>query len=68
MKRADISSSSEMYFRDNTPIPFPEAGLKESEDEEEDVKTEEAGTEQEAQAEDSIPPTTGNPPTPIDGS
>ena len=57
-----------MYFRDNTPIPFLEAGLKESEDEEEDVETEEAGTEKEAQAEDSIPPTTGNPPTPIDGS
>ena len=49
MKRANVPSSSEMYFRENTPIPFLKVGLKESEDEaeneEEDDEIEEAGTE-----------------------
>jgi hypothetical protein len=67
-----------MYLRDNTPIPYPEAGLKESdnededeedeEDEAEEIEAEEVGAEREAQAADSAHLPTGNPPTPTDGS
>ena len=38
MKRANVPSSSEMYFRENIPIPFLKVGLK-------DDEIEEAGTE-----------------------
>jgi hypothetical protein len=72
LKKADVPSSWEMYLRDNTSLPYPEAGLKESddegEDEKEDDEVEEAGIEQEDLATDSAHPKTDNPPIPIDGS
>ena len=68
LKKADVSSSLEMYLRDNTPLPYPEAGLKEYDNEDEDEEDEEVGAEREAQAADPAHLPTGNPPTPADGS
>ncbi len=66
MKKADVPSSSNMYIKSNTPIPYPKVGLKESDDEDEDDDDEakEAEAEQEAQEVDPAPPVIGNPPTP----
>ena len=36
MKKADVPSSSDMYVKSNTHIPYPEVGLKESDNEDED--------------------------------
>jgi hypothetical protein len=71
LRKADVLSSTDMYVRSNTPLPYPEAGLKESDDEDEDDdkdEAEEAEAEQEAQAADPASLATGNPPTPSDGS
>ena len=65
MKRADIPSSSEMYQRDSTPLPYPEAGHKESDDEEEenDKEAEEENAGEGVRADDPTPVEIGNPPS-----
>ena len=75
LKKAGIPSSSDMFERSNTPLPYPKAGLKDLEDEEEDdedkeeeIGIKETALEQEAPVEDSAHPVVDNPPTPTDGS
>uniref|UniRef100_A0A2N9GXM0 Uncharacterized protein n=1 Tax=Fagus sylvatica TaxID=28930 RepID=A0A2N9GXM0_FAGSY len=47
-RKADVLFSSEMYVRSNTPLPYPEVGLTEWDDEDEDDDEDEA---EEAKAE-----------------
>uniref|UniRef100_A0A2N9HAF0 Uncharacterized protein n=1 Tax=Fagus sylvatica TaxID=28930 RepID=A0A2N9HAF0_FAGSY len=68
LRKADIPSSSDLYLQSNMPLPYLEAGLKESDDKDEEDKAEEAETEQEDRAADPAPVATSNPPTPSDGS
>uniref|UniRef100_A0A2N9H5F3 Uncharacterized protein n=1 Tax=Fagus sylvatica TaxID=28930 RepID=A0A2N9H5F3_FAGSY len=71
LRKADIPSSSDLYLRSNTPLPYPQAGLKESDDEneeDEEDEAEKAGAKQDNQAIDPTPLETGNPPTPSAGS
>ena len=71
LKKADVPSSLEMYVRNNMPLPYPEAGLKETDDEgkdeEEDDEAKEADAEKEARADDPAPAAASNLPT-TDGS
>jgi hypothetical protein len=71
LKKADVPSFLEMYVRNNTSLPYPEAGLKETndegEDEEEDDEAKEADAEEEARVDDPAPAAAGNLPT-TDGS
>ena len=67
LRKADVPSSLNMYMRSSTPLPYPEAGLKESDDEDEDEEDEEDETEVVAggennQATDPAPLVTSNPP------
>jgi hypothetical protein len=51
LRKADVHFSSNMYVRSNTPLPYLEVGLKESDNEDEDDdedEAEEAKDEQEA--------------------
>jgi hypothetical protein len=48
LRKADVLFSSEMYVRSNTPLPYPEVGLTEWDDEDEDDDEDEA---EEAKAE-----------------
>ena len=69
LRKVDIPSSSNLYLQSNTPLPYPQAGLKESDDEEDDEdEAKKAKAEQEDQAADLAPLATGHPPTPFDGS
>ena len=36
MRKVKVLESSSLFLREQTPLPFPEAGLRETNDEEED--------------------------------
>ena len=46
LRKAAISYTSELFLRDNTPIPYPDAGLKESDKEDEGEEDEEGEAEE----------------------
>jgi hypothetical protein len=69
LKKVDLPDSSDLFSRDHTPLPYPEAGMKDSDDEdEEDDKdeAEEAGGEQDHQVVDPASAIVDNPPAPSD--
>jgi hypothetical protein len=64
LRKADVPNSSDLFLRDSTPLPYPQAGLKDSDDEDEEDdedETEEAGGEQEDRAVDPASPVADNP-------
>ena len=67
LRKADVPDSSDLFLRDNTPLPYPEADLKDSDDEDEEEgedEAEEAGGEQDNQTVDPTPVAADIPPTP----
>ncbi len=42
LRWADVPDSSDLYLRRNTPLPYPEVGLKDSNDENQEVEEDEA--------------------------
>ena len=63
LRKADVPDSSDLFLRDSTPLPYPEAGLKDSNNEDED-EAEKAGGEQDNQVVDPASVVADNPPTP----
>ncbi len=71
--KADVPESSDLYLRSSMPLPYPEAGLKDSDDEDEDEEDEEDETqkaegEQDNRTADPNPLVISNPHTPSIGS
>ena len=71
LKRAEVPESFNLYLRSNTPLPYPEESLKDSDDEDEEDEEDEV---QEAKGEQDNcivgpnPTLTSNPNTPFAGS
>ena len=71
--KADVPEFSDLYLRSNTPLPYPKAGLKDSDDEDEDEEDEEDETQkaegqQDNRTADPNPLVISNPHTPFIGS
>ncbi len=70
LKRADIPASSDLLLRENTPLPYPDASLRESDSEDEDDEDDEdeeddveiIGDVQGDQASDPVLTSADNPP------
>lgn len=74
LKKAAVPDSLDLFLRDQTPLPYPKAGLKDSdneedkddEDDEDDAdESEEAGGEQDYLVADPSPAPTDDPPAPL---
>jgi hypothetical protein len=66
--KADVPESSDLYLRISTPLPYPEAGLKDSDDEDEEDETQKAEDEQDNHTANPNPLVISNPHTPSIGS
>ncbi len=64
LRKAEVPDSSDLFLRDSTPLPYPEAGLKDLDDEDEEEDEDEANGEPSNQIVDSAPRVADNPPTP----
>jgi hypothetical protein len=67
LRKADVPDSSDLYLRSSTPLPYPEASLKDSDDEDEEDEEDEAQEaegEQENRVADPTLLATSNPHTP----
>ena len=70
LKKAGVPGSSDLFSRDHTPLPYPEAGLKNSDKEDEDDEADEdeakeASGDQDHQVANPAPALTDNPPAPF---
>uniref|UniRef100_A0A2N9IY06 Uncharacterized protein n=1 Tax=Fagus sylvatica TaxID=28930 RepID=A0A2N9IY06_FAGSY len=64
LRKAEVPDSSDLFLRNSTPLPYPEAGLKDLDDEDEEEDEDEANGEPSNQIVDSAPRVADNPPTP----
>jgi hypothetical protein len=72
LKKVDVPATSDLLARENTPLPYPEAGLREldkedeadEDDENDETETEEVGDARDDRAADPTPILIDDPPSP----
>ena len=74
LKKAELPASSDLFLRENTPLPYRDAGLRESdkedegdeEDEDEEIETEEVGDVRDDRVANPTPILIEDPPASVD--
>ena len=71
LKKAELPASSDLFLRENTPLPYRDAGLRESDkedegDEDEEIETEEVGDVRDDRVANPTPILIEDPPASVD--